>query len=100
LPLTGAERRRLGRRERAADHRDRPAEHLDGLAGELEGYFAADCAALIREAALTTMRESLEATEVTAAQLVAARQAVRPSLDPMQLTELAGYAAAHGLATS
>nr|MDQ3762291.1 AAA family ATPase [Actinomycetota bacterium] len=38
---------------------------LDALAGELDGYSAADCAALIREAALTAMRESLEATEVT-----------------------------------
>jgi transitional endoplasmic reticulum ATPase len=74
--------------------------NLDALAGELDGYSAADCAALIREAALTAMRESLEATEVTAAHLAAARQAVRPSLDPVQLTELAGYAAARGLAPS
>ena len=65
---------------------------LDALAGELEGYSAADCAALIREAALTAMRESLEATEVTAAQLAAARKAVRPSLDPAQLAALASYA--------
>ncbi len=65
---------------------------LDALAGELEGYSAADCTALIREAALTAMRESLEATEVTAAQLAAAHQAVRPSLDPAQLAQLAGYA--------
>jgi transitional endoplasmic reticulum ATPase len=65
---------------------------LDALAGELEGYSAADCAALIREAALTAMRESLEATEVTAAQLAAAREAVRPSLDPAQLAALANYA--------
>jgi len=71
---------------------------LDALAGELAGYSAADCAALIREAALTAMRQSLDATEVTAAQLAAARQTVRPSLDPRQLAELAGYAAAHGLA--
>jgi transitional endoplasmic reticulum ATPase len=42
------------------------------------------------------MRESLEATEVTAAQLVAARNAVRPSLDPMQLATLANYAAGRG----
>lgn len=43
------------------------------------------------------MRQSLDATEVTAAHLTAAHQTVRPSLDPLQLTELAGYAAAHGL---
>ncbi len=66
---------------------------LDALAGELGGYSAADCAALIREAALTAMRESLEATEVTAAHLDAARRTVRPSLDPLQLAELAAYAA-------
>ncbi|HEX5348754.1 MAG TPA: AAA family ATPase [Pseudonocardiaceae bacterium] len=71
---------------------------LDALAGELEGYSAADCAALIREAALTAMRQSLDATEVTAPQLAAARQTVRPSLDPRQLAELSSYATAHGLA--
>ncbi len=65
---------------------------LDALAGDLDGYSAADCAALIREAALTAMRESLEATEVTAAQLAAARAAVRPSLDPVQLAALTAYA--------
>ncbi|MGH3814640.1 MAG: AAA family ATPase, partial [Pseudonocardiaceae bacterium] len=65
---------------------------LNALAAELVGYSAADCAALIREAALTAMRESLEATEVTAAQLAAARNAVRPSLDPAQLAALAAYA--------
>jgi transitional endoplasmic reticulum ATPase len=66
---------------------------LAALAGELDGYSAADCAALVREAALTAMRESLDATEVTAAHLAAARRAVTPSLDPAQLANLAGYAA-------
>jgi transitional endoplasmic reticulum ATPase len=65
---------------------------LDALAGQMDGYSAADCAALIREAALTAMRESLEATEVTAAHLDAARKAVHPSLDPVQLAALAAYA--------
>jgi transitional endoplasmic reticulum ATPase len=65
---------------------------LDALAAALEGYSAADCAALIREAALTAMRESLDATEVTASQLAAARRTVRPSLDPIQLADLARYA--------
>ncbi len=65
---------------------------LDTLAGTLAGYSAADCAALVREAALTAMRESLDATEVTAAHLNAAREAVRPSLDPAQLATLAAYA--------
>ncbi|MDR6597808.1 AAA family ATPase [Saccharothrix longispora] len=65
---------------------------LAALAEELEGYSAADCAALVREAALTAMRESLEAAEVTAAHLATARAAVRPSLDPAQLASLAAYA--------
>lgn len=65
---------------------------LDEIASTLEGYSAADCAALIREAALTAMRESLEATEVTAAHLNTARSVVRPSLDPAQLAALEAYA--------
>jgi transitional endoplasmic reticulum ATPase len=65
---------------------------LTALADDLDGYSAADCAALIREAALTAMRESLEATEVTAAHLAAARGTVRPSLDPAQLAALESYA--------
>ena len=70
-----------------------PDVDLDALAAELDGYSAADCTALIREAALTAMRESLDATEVTAAHLATARAAVRPSLDPLQLAELEAYAA-------
>ncbi|MCS7478870.1 AAA family ATPase [Umezawaea endophytica] len=65
---------------------------LDEVAGSLDGYSAADCAALIREAALTAMRESLDAAVVTADHLAAARKAVRPSLDPAQLATLAAYA--------
>ena len=66
---------------------------LTAYAAELDGYSAADCAALIREAALTAMRESLDATVVTAAHLAAARENVRPSLDPAQLAALEAYAA-------
>ncbi|GAA1285242.1 AAA family ATPase [Pseudonocardia aurantiaca] len=69
-----------------------PDVDLDALGAELEGYSAADCAAVLREAALAAMRESLEATEVTSAHIAAARAAVPPSLDPMQLMELATYA--------
>ncbi|SDX06705.1 transitional endoplasmic reticulum ATPase [Amycolatopsis xylanica] len=65
---------------------------LDEVASTLDRYSAADCAALIREAALTAMRESLEAAEVTAAHLAKARDAVRPSLDPAQLASLEAYA--------
>ncbi|PRX50295.1 transitional endoplasmic reticulum ATPase [Prauserella shujinwangii] len=66
---------------------------IDELASTLEGYSAADCAALIREGALTAMRESLEASEVTAAHLAKARDAVRPSLDRAQLAALESFAA-------
>jgi transitional endoplasmic reticulum ATPase len=66
---------------------------LAALARELEMYSAADCAALVREAALTAMRESLDAAEVTRAHLTKAREVVRPSLDPAQLASLALYAA-------
>jgi transitional endoplasmic reticulum ATPase len=65
---------------------------LDELASTLDRYSAADCAALIREGALTAMRESLEASVVTAAHLAKARDAVRPSLDPAQLAALEAYA--------
>ncbi|MCR6484342.1 AAA family ATPase [Amycolatopsis sp. OK19-0408] len=65
---------------------------LTEVASTLDGYSAADCAALIREAALTAMRESLEAREVTAAHLDTARKTVRPSLDPAQLAALEAYA--------
>jgi transitional endoplasmic reticulum ATPase len=64
---------------------------LAAVAGELDGYSAADCAALLREAALTAMRESLDANLVTVAHLAAAREAVRPSLDPAQLADLAAF---------
>ncbi|WP_020664411.1 AAA family ATPase [Amycolatopsis benzoatilytica] len=67
---------------------------LAATAETLEGYSAADCAALIREAALTAMRESLEAREVTAAHLDKARETVRPSLDATQLATLEAYAQA------
>ena len=46
---------------------------LEALGAELDGYSAADCAAVLREAALTAMRESLAATQVTAAHLAVAR---------------------------
>ncbi|MDD7931971.1 AAA family ATPase [Actinomycetospora straminea] len=65
---------------------------LDALAQDLDRYSAADCAALVREAALTAMRTSLESTEVSARDLATAREAVRPSLDPRQLAELEAYA--------
>jgi transitional endoplasmic reticulum ATPase len=65
---------------------------LDALGERTDGYSAADCAALIREAALTAMRESMQASTVTAAHLEAALQVVRPSLEPGQVAALASYA--------
>jgi transitional endoplasmic reticulum ATPase len=67
---------------------------LAALAAGLDGYSAADCAALIREAALSAMRESLEASTVTAAHVASASERVRPSLDPVQVAYLASYAQA------
>ncbi len=67
---------------------------LDALAGELEGYSAADCVALLREAALTAMRRSIDAADVTAADVATARENVRPSLDPVQVESLRAFAAA------
>ncbi len=63
---------------------------LDALADELDGYSAADCVALLREAALTAMRRSIDAADVTAADVATARENVRPSLDPVQVEALQG----------
>lgn len=64
---------------------------LDEVAAGLDGYSAADCVALLREAALTAMRRSIDAADVTAADLAAAREIVRPSLDPLQVAALRGF---------
>jgi len=64
---------------------------VDALAAELDGYSAADCVALLREAALAAMRRSIDATDVTAADLAAARAAVRPSLDPILVASLRAF---------
>jgi transitional endoplasmic reticulum ATPase len=68
---------------------------LAKLATELDGFSAADCAALVREAALAAMRESLEASTVTGANVATARDRVRPSLEPSQVAWLATYAEKH-----
>ncbi|SBS78385.1 Adenosinetriphosphatase [uncultured Mycobacterium sp.] len=70
-----------------------PEVDLDALAGELDGYSAADCVALLREAALTAMRRSIDAADVTADDVAKAREAVRPSLDPAQVESLRAFAA-------
>ena len=68
---------------------------LDALADELDGYSAADCVALLREAALTAMRRSIDAADVTAADVEKARTTVRPSLDPVQVEALRAFADGH-----
>ncbi len=65
---------------------------LTAIAAELDGYSAADCAALLREAALAAMRRDVDAAAVGAADLASARATVRPSLDPAQVESLRGYA--------
>ncbi|MDV3125657.1 AAA family ATPase [Mycobacterium sp. 21AC1] len=70
-----------------------PDVDLDSLAGQLDGYSAADCVALLREAALTAMRRSIDAADVTAADVANARETVRPSLDPAQVESLREFSA-------
>lgn len=65
---------------------------LPALAEELDGYSAADCTALLREAALAAMRRDVDAADITADDIAAARRAVRPSLDPDQVKSLRRYA--------
>ncbi|HEY3504320.1 MAG TPA: AAA family ATPase [Actinocatenispora sp.] len=68
---------------------------LATFADDLDGFSSADCAALVREAALAAMRESLTATEVTGANVRTALTRIRPSLDPDQVAWLAAYADKH-----
>ncbi|MBF6352548.1 AAA family ATPase [Nocardia flavorosea] len=64
---------------------------LARLAADLDGFSAADCAALLREAALAAMRRDVLAADVTADDIAAARRTVRPSLDPAQVEALRRY---------
>ncbi|MEH6382734.1 MAG: AAA family ATPase, partial [Dietzia cercidiphylli] len=65
---------------------------LTALAADLDGYSAADCAALLRESALTAMRRDIDAAEVTADDVARARRVVPPSLDRDQVESLRLYA--------
>ncbi|AFA71918.1 AAA family ATPase [Gordonia polyisoprenivorans VH2] len=65
---------------------------IESLATDLEGYSAADCSALLREAALSAMRRNIEAATVTADDVADARTRVRPSLDAAQVENLRAYA--------
>ena len=68
-----------------------PDVDLDAVADELDGYSAADCVALLRESALTAMRRSIDAADVTVADGEKARATVRPSLDPAQVASLQAF---------
>ena len=72
-----------------------PEVDLNELGAACDGFSAADCAALVREAALAAMRRSMDAPAVTAADVAEARTRVRPSLDAAQVAELADYAKRH-----
>ncbi|QUD81986.1 AAA family ATPase [Gordonia polyisoprenivorans] len=65
---------------------------IEALATDLDGYSAADCSALLREAALSAMRRNIEAATVTADDVADARTRVRPSLDAAQVENLRAYA--------
>ena len=65
---------------------------LDELAADLEGYSAADCSALLREAALSAMRRDINTAAVSAADVEEARSRIRPSLDAAQVENLRAYA--------
>jgi len=67
--------------------------NLKEIAAGLDGYSAADCVALLREAALTAMRRSIDAADVTAADVATAKENVRPSLEPAQVESLRAFAA-------
>ncbi|HVV74576.1 MAG TPA: ATP-binding protein [Mycobacteriales bacterium] len=65
---------------------------LAALAARTEGYSGADCAAVVRQAALAAMRRSMDAPCVTSADIDEALAVVRPSLDPEQLQQLEQFA--------
>ncbi|GAS97729.1 ATPase [Mycolicibacterium canariasense] len=68
-----------------------PDVDLDALAVELDGYSAADCVAVLREAALAAMRRSIDAADVTMDDVAKARETVRPSLNPEQVASLRAF---------
>ena len=70
-----------------------PDVDISAIAVACEGFSAADCAALVREAAMVAMRESMSAAVVTSAHFTVARATVKPSLRPEQLSALEAFAA-------
>lgn len=68
-----------------------PDVDLDAIAAASVGFSAADCAALLREAAMCAMRESAHASTVTLAHLQAASRTVRPSITPEVVAQAARF---------
>ena len=66
---------------------------LAAVAVRCEGFSGADCVAVVRQAALSAMRRSLQDPTVTSEDVESALAAVRPSLDPRQVEALRNYAA-------
>ncbi|HVS67064.1 MAG TPA: AAA family ATPase [Mycobacteriales bacterium] len=62
------------------------------LAAHTEGYSGADCAAVVRQAALAAMRRSMDAPCVTSVDVDAALGVVKPSLDATQVEALRNFA--------
>ena len=78
-----------------ASARDTPITrgvNFDEIAEELVDYSSADCAALVREAALVAMRRDMNAPKVTKADFAQAQRNVRPSLTPEQVQWLRDFA--------
>ncbi|MEE3849886.1 AAA family ATPase [Gordonia sp. LSe1-13] len=65
---------------------------LRSLADDLDGYSAADCSALLREAALSAMRRDIDTATVCPEDVDDARRRVRPSLDAAQVENLRAFA--------
>ncbi|MDY6811665.1 MAG: hypothetical protein SW127_22095, partial [Actinomycetota bacterium] len=65
---------------------------LTALVDDLDGYSAADCSALLREAALSAMRRDIDAATVGPDDIADARGRVRPSLDAAQVANLQAFA--------
>jgi transitional endoplasmic reticulum ATPase len=66
---------------------------LDALSAQTDGFSGADCAAIVRQAALGAMRRSMDAPCVTAEDLRSVLAVVHPSLDPAEVSKLRDFAA-------
>lgn len=71
---------------------------FDAIAEQLDGYSSADCAAVVREAALVAMRRDMDAPKVTKPDFDQAIRNVRGSLDPDQVAWLERFADQRDLA--